>query len=175
MFFSFSSGEKLIESEDIQIPQILNTIGVSSESLDVKIKIEIKSGTESLSCKTDEITLSHYYTHFSYSQLQSCRNYKIFGENAQTRVWSNSKYTKIDKIQISTNGRFIPLLTCEPNNGYYINFNAENVFSQYINCTSKPALYRIKTHTSHDPHAGANTNIKELKFAIFMFSKKGFK
>ena len=75
----------------------------------------------------------------------------------------------IDKVDIRTNGKFVPSISCTKKNATAntvpLILTRSGIRSDPIDCKREMVLQRVKTHTAHKSESGTNANI-DMTFRV---------
>lgn len=127
------------------------------------IKLRMLNNKEEV-CVTDIITgisSGTWFTVFETRFLKECGEFFIYNDVVSIQLISDhnslsSDRVVVDIVNIGTNGHFLPSLTCQ---GKDLTVNNANQ-SEWMNCTRKVGMQRIKVHTSNTDYAGTDNYIK---------------
>ena len=74
-----------------------------------------------------------------------------------------------DKVDIRTNGKFVPSISCTKKNANDTSIplilTKKGNLSEPIECQREMALQRVKTHTTHISRSGTNANL-DMTFRV---------
>jgi hypothetical protein len=137
----------------------------------VYISLEIESAGNK--CRTKEFktgSQGHVYV-YSSDILDKCDRHQIKNKTATIRLISESTYpVQIDKVDIRTNGKLVPLISCTKKNAngtsIPLKVTKEGYISEhFLECKREMALQKVKTHTTHISNSGTDANL-DMTFRV---------
>jgi len=150
------------------VSEQLYEIDVYSQTKGVSISLEIESGGNK--CQTKKFKTGSQGHVFIYSSdlLDQCDKHQIENKTATIRLISySSSRVQIDKVDIRTNGKFVPSISCtkkDANTSVPLILTRRGI-SDPIDCKREMALQRVKTHTTHILNSGTDANL-DMTFRV---------